>query len=160
MRSGRFRHRWGAILAGGDGKRLLPLTRKIAGDERPKQFCAVMGRKTLLDQTRDRVHRLIKPDRTLMVVTRAHERFYGNLASAPQCSPVLVQPCNRGTAPAIAYSLARIRELDSNGVVAIFPSDHHFAYETAFTAEVEAAFEAAEGPARSGDAVRRHARLP
>jgi hypothetical protein len=36
------RHRWGMILAGGDGKRLLPLTRKLAGDDRPKLFCTVM----------------------------------------------------------------------------------------------------------------------
>ena len=48
-------HRWGVILAGGDGKRLLPLTRRIAGDDRPKQFCSVFGNETLLDQTRKRV---------------------------------------------------------------------------------------------------------
>ena len=41
-------HRWGVILAGGDGKRLLPLTRRISGDDRPKQFCSVMGKDTLL----------------------------------------------------------------------------------------------------------------
>jgi mannose-1-phosphate guanylyltransferase len=43
--------RWGLILARGDGTRLRPLTRRIAGDERPKQFCPVLSTETLLEQT-------------------------------------------------------------------------------------------------------------
>jgi mannose-1-phosphate guanylyltransferase len=31
------------MLAGGDGTRLQNLTRKIAGDSRPKQFCSITG---------------------------------------------------------------------------------------------------------------------
>lgn len=139
-----WRHRWGVILAGGDGKRLLPLTRRITGDERPKQFCAVVGRKTLLDQTRDRVRRIVRPEHTAVVFTKAHERFYSNLAGDADRSQVLVQPFNRGTAPAIIYSLSRLHELDPDGVVAVFPSDHHFANETAFVADVESGFEAVE----------------
>ena len=45
-------NRWAIILAGGDGTRLRSLTRTIAGDERPKQFCSILGEETLLEQTR------------------------------------------------------------------------------------------------------------
>lgn len=143
-RHDRYGRRWGVILAGGDGKRLLPLTKMIVGDERPKQFCPIMGRGTLLDQTRDRVRRIIRRQQTIMVVTKAHERFYRDLLGDPHGSQVVVQPCNRGTAPAIAYSLLRVREWDPSGVVAIFPSDHHFADDAAFAADLETAFRAIE----------------
>src|SRR3972149_7042609 len=44
------RERWGLILAGGEGIRLRPLTQALYGDERPKQFCALLGRETLLER--------------------------------------------------------------------------------------------------------------
>src|SRR5713226_4576409 len=69
-------HRWGVILAGGDGKRLLPLTRRITGDDRPKQFCALTGGETLLKQTRRRVAQIIPEPQTLLILTRTHERYY------------------------------------------------------------------------------------
>ena len=138
-------HRWNVILAGGDGRRLLPLTRRIAGDERPKQFCAVVGGQTLLDQTRSRIWNLGAPERTCVVVTKSHERFYADDRSAEaSLTSWLVQPLNQGTAPAILYTLMRLRELDSGAVVAFFPSDHHFADEHRFIACIRLAFEAAE----------------
>ena len=50
-----MRNQWAIILAGGDGTRLQSMTRAITGDNRPKQFVPVIGRSTLLDQTRKRV---------------------------------------------------------------------------------------------------------
>jgi mannose-1-phosphate guanylyltransferase len=137
-------HRWGVILAGGDGKRLLPLTRRIAGDNRPKQFCAIMDGETLLTHTRCRVERMVQPEHTLLVVTETHERFYSNQLNGVPSSSLLVQPCNRGTTPAILYSLLRMRESDPSAIVGFFPSDHHFADDEALVAHVDSAFEAAE----------------
>lgn len=137
-------HRWGVVLAGGDGTRLLPLTRRLTGDDRPKQFCNVIGNTTLLQQTRDRVSRIIDSERTLLVMTRIHEPFYRDQVATIPASCLLIQPQNRGTAPAILYSLTRIDALDPYAVVAFFPSDHHFSDEEAFAGQIELAFSLAE----------------
>src|ERR1044071_308411 len=72
----RSAHRWAVILAGGEGARLRSLTRAIVGDERPKQFCPILGDQTLLDQTRKRVALAVSQQQTLFVLTRTHEQFY------------------------------------------------------------------------------------
>ena len=98
---------------------------------------------TLLDQTRRRVERIIKPLQTLLVVTKTHERFYADQVAGTPPSCVLAQPCNRGTAPAILFSLIRLRQLDPRAIVAFFPSDHYFADDAALGAHVDSAFDAA-----------------
>lgn len=142
-------HRWGVILAGGNGERLLPLTRRITGDDRPKQFCALTGGETLLKQTRRRVAPIISGAQTLLFLTRTHERYYRDDLTEVPSSCLLIQPYNRGTALAIAYSLTHLRQVDPQGFVAFFPSDHYFANEEAFVAQTNFAFvQARANPAR------------
>ena len=131
------------ILAGGEGTRLRSMTREIAGDDRPKQFCPIVGGRTLLEQTRQRVGLSVDSNRTLLVVTRSHERFYESLSDTVPKDLLLEQPENRGTAAAILYALFRIAAHSPQAVVAFFPSDHHFSDDQAFMSHVDLAFEAA-----------------
>ena len=133
-------HRWGVILAGGDGQRLLPLTRTLTGDDRPKQFCALTGSKTLLQRTRLRVSRAIPEMQTLLMLTRKHENYFAGEVKEVEPSCLLIQPHNHGTATAIAYCVTRLRQMDPHGLVAFFPSDHHFANDEAFIRHIDSAF--------------------
>jgi mannose-1-phosphate guanylyltransferase len=133
------RQHWAVLLAGGDGTRLQSLTHKIAGDCRPKQFCALFGGKSLLAQTQERVAPLFDKTRTLSVFTRAHERYYRVQGSDFNDRGTLVQPLNRGTAVAIAAALLRISRSDPGALVTLFPCDHFYADNDAFTRVVRAA---------------------
>jgi mannose-1-phosphate guanylyltransferase len=134
---------WAVILAGGDGTRLKSLTRQIAGDERPKQFCSVLGRHTLLEETQSRTALELAKARTLYVVNRAHENYYAPILADEVAENLIAQPCNRGTAPAILYSLLRIAARDPNALVAFFPSDHYISDNAKFMSQIRAALDTA-----------------
>ena len=142
--SAKKQKRLAVILAGGDGSRLRSLTRSIAGDDRPKQFCSIMGERTLLDATRDRVGLGIARENTYFSLTSKHEQYYKAALWDTRPSQRIVQPENKGTAPAILYSLMRLAAVEPDGVVAFFPSDHYFANDDAFMRNVESAFKAVE----------------
>ena len=137
-----LKHEWAVILAGGDGTRLRSLTRRITGDERPKQFCPLIGQNTLLAETQRCVALEVAKQRTMFVVNRAHERYYSNLLGRARRN-VVEQPGNIGTAPAILYSILKIASVDPEAIVAFFPSDHYVSDDSRFMAHVRKAFEAA-----------------
>jgi mannose-1-phosphate guanylyltransferase len=127
---------WAVVLAGGEGVRLRPLVRLLAGDDRPKQFCRILDGRTLLETTWDRARLVAPRDRTLTVLTRAHEPYFAPLVRSDRSGPVLIQPDTRGTATAILLALLRIADQNAGGSVALFPSDHYVSDEPRFAAHV------------------------
>src|SRR6516225_7631286 len=99
---------WAIVLAGGEGTRLRPLVERIHADSRPKQYAVLVGERSLLRQTLDRVALAIPAERTLVVMTRAHDRFFPAEFSGPGAPTVLVQPSDRGTAAGILLPALRI----------------------------------------------------
>jgi len=129
-------HLWALVLAGGDGTRLQSLTRVIAGAPIPKQYCRIVGDRSLLEATLERIARAVAPERTLAIVNRAHLRLARpQLATLPRAN-VLVQPVNRDTGLGILVSLLELARRDASAAVAMFPSDHDVRDGSAFRRHV------------------------
>ena len=135
-------NRCAIILAGGDGRRLSEVTRRITGYTTSKQFCPVIGSTSLVEQSCLRVSLAIDEDRILAVLTRAHERHYRDLLKEILPENLVIQPANRGTAPAILYALLRLAKAAPDACVALFPSDHFVSDDREFMRHVDLAFDA------------------
>ena len=129
------------ILAGGDGMRSLVVTRALTGDDRPKQFTALVGHEPLLVQTERRAVLLAPADRTHIVLTRKHEPWYREILPADGAFRLLVQPENRGTGTAVLLALLRISAETTHAPVVILPSDHWVSSDSAFMLYAQAAVE-------------------
>jgi mannose-1-phosphate guanylyltransferase len=136
-------HKWAVILAGGDGTRLKSLSRRITGDERPKQFCPVMSDMSLVKETHKRVDLEVAKERTLFLLNRLHQRYYSEILGGTPAGNLIEQPRNIGTAPAILYSVLKIAAADPQAIIGFFPSDHYVSDNTKFMAHIRRAFEAA-----------------
>ncbi len=127
---------WALVLAGGDGARLQALTRVIAGAPIPKQYCRIVGDRSLLETTLARIAPLVPPERTLAIVNRGHLRLARPQLAAIPAANVLVQPRNLDTGPGLLVSLLALARRDAAATVAVFPSDHDIRYEVAFRQHV------------------------
>ena len=113
---------WAIVLAGGEGVRLRPLVRQLCGDERPKQFAKIVGSKSLLGHTLDRVGLEIPPSRTVISACRVHDEYLAQ--EFPET------PAQRDLAERLPESW--IHSQDPEAVVSIFPADHFILEESAF----------------------------
>jgi mannose-1-phosphate guanylyltransferase len=129
-------HLWGVVLAGGGGVRLRALAQRICGDDRPKQYVPVLGDRTLLRQTLDRVALGIPAVRTAVVTLRSHAPYFAEQWAGPEVPSVLVQPADRGTAAGILFPLHWVARQDPGATVAVFPSDHFVSEPAMFMAHV------------------------
>ena len=67
VKPGKNEHRWGLILSGGEGIRLQPFITKLYGMKRAKQYCSIVGNRSMLHHTLDRMKLLI-PFRQILTI--------------------------------------------------------------------------------------------
>lgn len=108
------------ILSGGSGTRLWPMSRK----HYPKQLLDIAGTgKTLLQETALRFSAYADP---IIVCSDAHRFIVAEQLEQVGVSPaaILLEPCGRNTAPAIALAAHFAKKLDKSAYIGVFPADH------------------------------------
>ena len=110
------------ILCGGSGTRMWPLSRSGY----PKQFLALYGESTLLQQTASRLDGMVGVAAPL-VITNDEQRFL----VAEQLrqigvkgAQVVLEPVGRNTGPAIAAAAMIAIKDDPDAVLLVLPADH------------------------------------
>jgi mannose-1-phosphate guanylyltransferase/mannose-6-phosphate isomerase len=112
------------VLAGGEGNRFWPLSRRTA----PKQFLRIAGRRTLLQQTLGRITPPLPPERVTIVTNRAYRddvrwQLRESLGRSNSIH-LLLEPSARNTAPALALAAFHLLQIDPDAMMLVLPSDH------------------------------------
>ena len=132
------KNRYCVIMAGGQGTRLWPMSRKAY----PKQFQDILGcGRTLLQITYDRYCRIV-PKENILVSTHVD---YADLVKEQlpdlQRGQVIHEPAFRGTAPSLANMACHIRTLNPKANIVIAQSDQLVLDETKFVDVISRGFD-------------------
>ena len=128
------------LLSGGSGTRLWPLSREAY----PKQFLALAGELTMLQETWQRVAGLA--DAAPIVVANEEHRFLAAeqlRLMGVEHPAIVLEPIGRNTAPAIAAAALQAMAQGADPLLLVLPSDHVVRDGEAFRAAVRAASSAA-----------------
>ena len=95
------------IMAGGKGTRFWPKST----ENMPKQFLNLIGEKTMIQLTYDRLLKVIPKERIFVVTCRRYKELVAKqLKNIPEKN-IIIEPEGRNTAPCILLATMYIKEL-------------------------------------------------
>jgi mannose-1-phosphate guanylyltransferase len=123
------------IMAGGGGTRFWPRSRAV----RPKQFLALAGERTLVQQACDRLEALVPPANTWVITSQAHAAATSKQLPQLPVDNIVGEPCGRDTAACIGLGAAFIALTDPHATMIVTPADHVIEPTAEFARAVRAA---------------------
>jgi len=108
------------IMAGGRGTRFWPRSRRASA----KQVLNVIGSRTLIQQTFDRLRPFLPPER-MWVITNDYlrDQIARQLPEVPR-RQIVAEPAGRNTTACNGLAAHILGDLDPNAVIGVFPADH------------------------------------
>jgi mannose-1-phosphate guanylyltransferase len=134
---------YAVIMACGRGERFWPLST----DAVPKPFVPLLGPRTLIQQTVERLQCLVPAERVLISIGKIHREIAG--MQLPQIPPdnFIVEPVGRDTAACLGYCALHIERRDPDGVMLAVPADHYIAETEAYCRTLQKGIDALPGAA-------------
>ena len=125
-----------AILCGGTGPRLWPLSRA----SNPKQFLNILADQSLLNQTVKRALNIVDP-RNIFIVT--NQKYVKKIKEAlnPKipAKNIISEPLRKNTLMAILYTSVIIDKIEPDATITFLPSDHYIKGSKDFTKDIRSA---------------------
>lgn len=127
------------IMAGGSGTRFWPLSRRT----RPKQFLPIISRKTMVEETVDRLRPLVPPSKIRTVANAEQTLLLRKLLPKLPRRNLLVEPQARNTAPSLILATAAIGLENPKASIVVLPADHLITDTAVFRSQLAAGAEVA-----------------
>ncbi len=119
---------YAVIMAGGRGERFWPLST----DALPKPFVPLLGTKTLIQETIERLLPLVPIERIFVSIGQSHREVAGR--QLPQVPPenFIVEPVGRDTAACLGFCALHLESRDPDGIMLALPADHYIGDPAAY----------------------------
>ena len=132
--------RFVVIMAGGRGERFWPQSRLAT----PKHLLPIVGDKTMLAQTVDRVVGVVPRENIFVLTTEA--QLAGCRRACPDlpAANIVAEPMGRDTAAATGLALLLVKQRNPASAFAMLPADHVIHDIAEYQKLLKAAFDAAE----------------
>jgi len=109
------------IMAGGEGTRFWPLSRK----DNPKQFLKLNDdQKTMLQETVERIKKLVPIEQVFIATNEAYREAIKKQLDGIPSENIIVEPMKRNTAACIALSSVVIEDKYPGSTMIVLPADH------------------------------------
>jgi mannose-1-phosphate guanylyltransferase len=135
--------RYALIMAGGVGSRFWPSSRMA----KPKQFLNLLGDRTMIQMTVDRIRPLFKPEHIFVITNDSYVSLVHEQLPEIPMRNIIGEVVAKNTAPCVALAATMILEMDPDASMVVLPADHHMRNPDQFLRILESALAKAEsGP--------------
>lgn len=123
------------IMAGGQGERFWPLSRK----NNPKQFLKFLDGSPLIEQTVLRLRGLVDNSHIMIITNEIYREKTCNVLPDLPPENIICEPCARNTAPctALAAGIVKAKAKTENPVLLLLPADHYIENTAAMLADLK-----------------------